>query len=108
MNARDFELFDQVITVDVAFDFPGVGKVEGRRRTVLVPKSILRKYPVLQFTISEIISEGDRACAVWTSRGESTNGIIYSNSGMTLLHFTGGKISFICDYFKDTPFTGNG
>ena len=27
MNARDFELFDRVITDDVAFDFPGVGKI---------------------------------------------------------------------------------
>lgn len=28
----------------------------------------------------------------------------FSNSGVTLFHFTRGKISFISDYFKDTSF----
>ena len=107
MNIRDFDLFDQIITDEIAFDFPGAGRIEGRRRTVLLLKSILRKYPVLQFDVSEVISQEDRSCAVWTNKGESSNGDPYSNNGMTLLHFSEGKISSISDYFKDTSFVGN-
>lgn len=107
MNSRDFDLFEKTITDDVAFDFPGVGRVEGRRRTILLLKSILRKYPVLRFDVSETISEGERTCAVWTNRGTSADGSSYSNSGVTLIHSHNGKITFISDYFKDTSFAEN-
>jgi ketosteroid isomerase-like protein len=105
MNTRDFTAFEQVIAEDVAFDFPGAGKVEGSRRTLLLLKSLLRKYPKLHFSISEVITEGERVCVVWTNEGEDIKGSAYSNAGITLLHFSEGKISFISDYFKDTSFT---
>jgi len=104
MNSRDFTGLEQIITDDVAFDFPGVGKVEGSRRTLLLLKSLLRKYPKLHFTISEILSLDDRSCAVWTNEGEDMKGKPYANSGITLLHFSGDKIQFISDDFKDTSF----
>jgi ketosteroid isomerase-like protein len=104
MNQRDFNAFEQLITEDVAFDFPGAGRVEGKRRTLLLLKSILRKYPVLRLKVSKIIVSGDRACTVWTNRGEASDGTPYSNSGMTLLHIKDGKVRFISDYFKDTSF----
>lgn len=104
MNTRDFDLFERHIADEVAFDFPGVGRVEGRRRTISLVKSILRKYPKLHFKVTEIITQGVRACAVWTNQGESVDGSAYSNSGMTLIHFEEGRISLISDYFKDTSF----
>lgn len=104
MNDRDFERFDSLVCDDVAFDFPGAGRVEGRRRTLLVVKSILRKYPELVFTITESFCSENRACVVWTNRGTSASGEAYNNSGMTLVHFEGKKISYISDYFKDTSF----
>ena len=104
MNTRDFSTFEQVITEDVAFDFPGAGRAEGSRRTLLLLKSLLRKYPRLQFTVTEIIADDDRACAIWTNEGEDLKGNPYANAGVTLLHFREGKISFISDYFKDTSF----
>jgi ketosteroid isomerase-like protein len=105
MNSREFSAFENVITENVAFDFPGVGRTEGRRRSALLLKSILRKYPKLRFDVQEIIAKGDRACVVWTNQGEDTNGRPYSNRGITLLHFSEGRIAFISDYFKDTSFT---
>jgi ketosteroid isomerase-like protein len=105
MNERDFGLFDQLISDEVAFDFPGVGKVEGRRKTVLLLKSILRKFPRLTFTVSEVISRDEKACVVWTNKGISSAGEAYQNSGITLFHFREGKIRFLSDYFKDTSFT---
>ncbi|MGW8317588.1 MAG: nuclear transport factor 2 family protein [Bacteroidales bacterium] len=106
MNSREFTSFEQVITEDVVFDFPGAGRAEGERRTLLLLKSLLRKYPDLRFTVSDIIVDQDRACAVWINEGNDIQGIPYRNSGITLFHFTGGKICFISDYFKDTSFTG--
>ncbi len=105
MNSREFEAFEEVITDTVAFDFPGVGRTEGARRTLLLLKSLLRKYPELTFSVNEIIVQGNRACAVWVNQGKNSQGVPYSNSGVTLFHLTEGKISFISDYFKDTSFT---
>jgi ketosteroid isomerase-like protein len=104
MNQKDCDSFEQLITEEVAFDFPGAGRMEGKRRTPLLLKSILRKYPELQFEVSEIIASGDRACAVWTNRGEASDGTPYHNSGMILLYRTEGRIRFIGDYIKDTSF----
>jgi ketosteroid isomerase-like protein len=106
INSRDFTEFEQMVTDDVSFDFPGAGIVEGSRRTLLLLKSILRKYPELIFTISEIIAQENRAVVIWTNKGKDHQGNPYANSGVTLLHFSQGKISFISDYFKDTSFVG--
>ncbi len=104
MNCREFASFEQVINTDIVFDFPGAGRAEGDRRTLLLLKSLLRKYPELTFTLTDIIAEQDRACAVWTNEGMDLQGNSYRNSGVTLFHFTEGKISYISDYFKDTSF----
>lgn len=108
MNSRDFTLFESNITDDIAFDFPGTGRMEGNRRTLLFFRSLLRKFPRLHFTINEVIACGDRACIVWTNEGEDAKGNPYANSGVTLIHTRDGKISFISDYFKDTSFVENG
>jgi hypothetical protein len=34
MNKRDFADYEQLITDDVVFDFPGAGRAEGSRRTL--------------------------------------------------------------------------
>jgi ketosteroid isomerase-like protein len=104
MNTRDFSELEKNITDDVAFDFPGVGRVEGSKRVLIFLKALLRKYKHLAFTITEVIEGSQRACAIWTNRGEHINGNAYANSGVTLLHFSDNKISFISDYFKDTSF----
>lgn len=104
MNTRDFSEFENFITEDVVFDFPGAGRIEGYKRVIIFLKALLRKYPRLTFTVSEIITDNQRACAVWTNEGEDINGNAYSNSGITLLYFTERKLTFISDYFKDTSF----
>ncbi len=106
MNARDFSDFEQMITEDIIFDFPGAERAEGSRRALVLLKSLLRKYPRLHFRISEVITQKDRACVVWTNEGEDIRGNPYTNAGITLQHFRDGKISFISDYFKDTSFKG--
>lgn len=104
MNTRNFSELESRITEDVVFDFPGAGRLEGNKRVLIFLKALLRKYPKLTFTVSEVLIDTQRACAVWTNEGENTEGIPYANSGITLIHFTNNKICFISDYFKDTSF----
>jgi ketosteroid isomerase-like protein len=104
MNKRDFTELEKNVVENVAFDFPGAGRIEGAKRVILFLKALLRKYPKLNFVVKEVLIENDKACAVWTNAGESSDGKPYANSGITLLHFEGGKIVFISDYFKDTSF----
>ena len=104
MNTRDFSILENQVTEDVAFDFPGAGRIEGAKRMFIFLKALLRKYKVLTFTVKEILTDNDAACAIWTNKGEHIEGHDYANSGVTLFHFEGDKISFLSDYFKDTSF----
>ena len=104
MNTKDFSELKKITAGDVAFDFPGSGRIEGQRRVLIFLKALLRKYPKLTFTVSDTIVDNQRACAIWTNEGENIEGKPYKNSGITLIHFLDRKIIFISDYFKDTSF----
>ena len=105
MNQKNFSDFENNITENLVFDFPGSGRIEGSKRVILFFNALLRKYSKLIFDVSEVIVDEDRACAVWTNSGELKDGTIYANSGITLFYFIDDKMSFISDYFKDTSFT---
>lgn len=104
MNTRDFSELEKNITDDVSFDFPGAGRIEGSKRVLIFLKALLRKYKHLTFTITDVIERSNKACAIWTNKGEHVDGNDYANRGVTLLHFSDDKICFISDYFKDTSF----
>ena len=104
MNTRDFTIFENNITNDVAFDFPGAGRIEGNKRVIIFLKALLRKYKHLTFHVNEVIASDSKACVIWTNEGENIEGISYENRGITLFYFSEDKISFISDYFKDTSF----
>lgn len=104
MNTQDFSNLENQVTENVAFDFPGAGYIEGAKRVIIFLKALLRKYKTLTFTINDILIDDDKACAIWVNEGEHISGHKYTNSGVTLIHFTNNKISFISDYFKDTSF----
>jgi ketosteroid isomerase-like protein len=104
MNARDFTDLELHLSPDVAFDFPGAGDIIGSRRMLLFLKVLFRKYTRLVFTVQEVLADGERACAVWTNEGMTAEGEPYCNSGVTVMHFSGGRIVALSDYFKDTSF----
>ena len=104
MNTRDFSELDKIMSEDVVFDFPGAGRIEGYKKAVIFFKALLRKYSKLSFIISEIITDNQKSCAVWSNEGKDREGNPYANRGVTLMHFSEGKIIFISDYFKDTSF----
>ncbi len=104
MNTRDFTDIENQVTENVVFDFPGAGRIEGAKRMFIFLKALLRKYKTLHFNVNEVLIGNRAACAVWTNKGEHIEGHDYANSGVTLFHFRGDKISFLSDYFKDTSF----
>lgn len=105
MNNRDFSDIESLLDENVCFDFPGVKRTEGIRTTRILLSALLRKYRDLVFSVHEILLDKDRACVVWTNKGIDNKNHPYENSGITLLYFKAGKISFLSDYFKDTSFT---
>ena len=107
MNHRRFTDLEPVLSENVVFDFPGSGQVEGRRRVLLFLHALLRKYPQLEFTVSDVVSEDNRVCAVWSNKGIDSSGASYENRGMTLMVMAGTQVRFISDYFKDTSFVNN-
>jgi ketosteroid isomerase-like protein len=104
MNNKDFSGIMEYLSDEVVFDFPGSGRIEGKRRVVLFLNALLRKYPILCFNVSEIIVDGDQVCAIWTNKGENLVKEPYENSGVTIFHMEDEKIIFFSDYFKDTSF----
>jgi len=104
MNKRQFTALEPSLSDDLVFDFPGAGQIEGRRRVLLFLNALLRKYPRLEFTVTDVFYEADRMCAVWSNKGVSSSGQPYSNQGVTLFLLSGDKVQFISDYFKDTSF----
>lgn len=104
MSSRDLSIAEPFMSDDVILDFPGSGRIEGYRRVLIFIKALLRRYPGLTFTIKEVITDKDRACTAWTNKGTHLDGSPYENSGITLFHISGGKITFMSDYFKDTSF----
>ena len=104
MNSRNFSKIENQVREEIVFDFPGAGRIEGAKKVFVFLKALLRKYKTLTFTLSEVIVNKHAACAVWTNKGEHVNGAEYANSGVTLFHFSGDRICFLSDYFKDTSF----
>jgi len=104
MNRRDLSFLGERLADDAAFDFPGAGTIEGKRRILVFLRLLFRRYPRLEFTVEDILVEGDQACAKWSNEGENSAKEPYMNRGMTLLRVKDGKIVFLSDYFKDTSF----
>ncbi len=104
LNKRDYSEFQKRLTENAALDFPGPGRIESRKKVISFIKALFRKFPKLEFTVHDVIVEEDRACIVWTNVGERNDGEPYNNSGITYMQMTGGEITFISDYFKNTSF----
>jgi ketosteroid isomerase-like protein len=104
MNTSDFSVYEENADENLSFDFPGVDTVIGVKRVILFFRVLLRKYNNLTFTVTDVIVDNEKACVVWTNKGEEKDGGVYENSGMTLFHFNNDKVIYISDYFKDTSF----
>jgi len=108
LNTRDLSDLQMYLADNAQLDFPGAGCMKGKKRVLLFFKVLFRKYSYLEFTVDDVIVEGDRACVVWHNVGDDSKGNPYKNSGITLVNMSEEKILFISDYFKDTSFAYQG
>jgi ketosteroid isomerase-like protein len=105
MNTRNYDDLQRLLTPAVRFDFPGSGAIQGSRRMLGFLKVLFRTYAHLEFTIQEVLVDGEMACVLWANDGRRVDGYPYSNSGVTIIRFSGDSIIYMSDYFKDTSFT---
>lgn len=104
-NMRDFSILEPWLEEDVCLDFPGVKLIEGKRKFLIFTSALFRSYPKLEFSVYDILLDGDKSCIVWTNEGLDSSGNKYLNRGVTLVEIRDGKIVLLSDYFKDTSFT---
>ena len=102
VNKRDLEQLGNLLTENAQFYFPKTRPLLGKRRVLKFFGILFRQYPELSFEILRVISERDTAAVHWTNRGVNRRKESYENEGVTILEFTGNRISFITDFFKDT------
>jgi steroid delta-isomerase-like uncharacterized protein len=100
-NLRKLELINEIVSPSHALHAPtllgsSVGP-EAYKRQFL---SMLEGYPDLQWTVEDLIAEGDKVVACWTMSGTHKGeymGVPATNKkvsfdGITIHHFSGGKI----------------
>lgn len=104
LNTRYLSDLEKYLSEDTVFDFPGTDTIQGKKKVLLFLKVLFRMYPRLTFTVEDLITESDKACAVWSNTGESKDGRLYENRGVTILKVSNGQIISLSDYFKDTSF----
>ena len=108
MNSAEFSQLQDCIDDDVEFDFPGVERIKGKKKVLVFLKVLLRKYKNLTFTVNDVLEGENKMVVIWTNKGNDALGAEYSNSGVSLFHFTPeGRINFLSDYFKDTSFAND-
>lgn len=106
MNEQDFDVFDSLMDENAILDFPGVERMVGKKKIKVFFKILFRKYKSLTFTVNDVIEDvtSNKYCAIWENVGVEPGGRNYRNAGNTVIHFSGNKIIFLSDYFKDTSF----
>jgi len=104
MNSRDLQEFEALLAESAVFDFPGPGKIEGRKRIITFLRVLFRRFPSLSFQVHNIVAHDDQACVIWSNTGENSSGMLYSNQGITHIQVKNAVIVWMSDYFKDTSF----
>jgi ketosteroid isomerase-like protein len=85
---------------DVRFEYPGLGAITGRGKTVLLLKKIMSRFEALRFQAVDFVQDGEKLCVLWTNEGRFKAGAAFRNEGVTVLHIRDGAISYVSDYFK--------
>ena len=63
MNTGNFSQFQDQLSEEVTFDFPGVEMLEGKKKVLLFLRVLLRKYKELKFTVTDIVEADNKLVA---------------------------------------------
>ena len=102
LNERDFQIMEELLTVDAELHFPKTQPLVGKQRILKFLRLLFRQYPQLVFTVHRIIRQDVFVAVHWSNSGKNRHGEPYENEGVTLIELSGRRIRFISDFFKDT------
>jgi predicted ester cyclase len=91
MNSGDVSAVDAIIApdfIDLSYDLQGVNAVKQ-----FIQDSRAR-FPTLNFTIEEMIAEGETVAVRWTGRGTHQNSRSATWTGMGFYHLRQGQIIY--------------
>jgi steroid delta-isomerase-like uncharacterized protein len=71
-NAGNLDTVDQVLSPDYFGNIPSTAGIRGREGFKQLITSYRTAFPDVHLTVDDLIAEGDRVVARWTSRGTQT------------------------------------
>jgi len=110
LNRRDISSFLSGWADDAIFIFPGEvpisGTHQGKQNIEKIFQTFLAQFPHFKFSIKNILVKnlfdlvGTNVIAVeWDIAGENKDGVIFSNSGVSIIEIRGMKARQVQDYF---------
>jgi steroid delta-isomerase-like uncharacterized protein len=99
-NSNKLDLLDDIVAADIVSHWFTPGVPQGLEGAKMVHKAIAAAFPDLDYHIEELVSEGDRVMARFTSSGTfkgelmgiPPNGKSFKITGISLFRIADGKI----------------
>ena len=99
-NSNKLDLLDDIVAADIVSHWFTPGVPPGREGAKMVHKAIAAAFPDLDYQIEELVAEGDKVMARFTSSGTfkgelmgiPPNGKSFKITGISLFRIADGKI----------------
>ena len=98
-NQGKLDVIDEIYTADFVGHIPGSPDIHGLEGIKTIANMFYTAFPDMQYTIEDMIAEGDKAAVRWTLTGTHKGelmgipptGVQVSFTGNTIIRFAGGK-----------------
>ena len=98
-NKGNLDVLDEIYTADFVGHIPGSPDIHGLEGIKTIANMFYTAFPDMQYTIEDMIAEGDKAAVRWTLTGTHKGelmgipptGVQVSFTGNTIIRFAGGK-----------------
>ncbi len=98
-NQGNLDVIDEIYAADFVGHMPGSPDIHGLEGNKTIANLFCTAFPDMQYTIEDMIAEGDKAAIRWTLTGTHKGelmgipptGVQVSFTGNTIIHFAGGK-----------------
>ena len=98
-NQGQLAVMDDIYTADIAYHSPGSPVIHGPEGMKLIAGVLYTAFPDMQYTIEDMIAEGEKVAIRWTLTGTHDGdlmgvpptGVQVTFTGNTIIRFAGGK-----------------
>ncbi len=98
-NQGKLDVIDEIYTADFVGHIPGSPDIHGLEGIKTIANMFYTAFPDMQYTIEDMIAEGDKAAIRWTLTGTHKGelmgvpptGVQVTFTGNTIIRFAGGK-----------------